>query len=211
MVINPCCMTLLEEKNQQTFGLTDPSYSPGCHCSCCLFKDFVFFEVQNQTGRNNISPLWKHLTSQQNKELSPSQDTNKTIFLFCPSSPSPAAFNFLQFVYKGESLHLNAVYLQTIYHLCMVMTAAINAVDLSVFHQEVPKGHHSQSRFSSMQPILLQSRFHPLWVNLRKRNRAPANIVRKRFRVYSINPCKSLLVSSLPCKQSVWKNEKRLS
>lgn len=50
----------------------------------------------------------------------------------------------------------------TTHHLCMVMTAAINAVDLSVFHQEVPEGHHSQSGFSSTQSTLLQPRSHPL-------------------------------------------------
>lgn len=87
------------------------------------------------------------------------------------------------------------------------MTAANRAVDLFVFHQEALKGHQSQSGFSSTESILLQPRSHPFWTNLRKINRAPANTFRKRFRVYAINPCKSLLVNSLPCKQSLWEGE----
>lgn len=120
-----------EKKTTNIWAHRPPPTLQGATAAAVCLKILCSFEVQNQTGGNNISPLWKHLTSQQNKELSPSQDINKTVFLFCPSPPSPTAFYFLHFVRKGKSLHLNAIYLQAIYYLHMAMTAAVNAVDLS--------------------------------------------------------------------------------
>lgn len=119
------------KKTTNIWADTPPATLQGATAAAACLKILCSFEVQNQTAGNCISPLWKHLSSQQNKELSPSQDINKTVFLFCPSPPSPTGFYSLHFVWKGKSLHLHAIYLQAIYQLCMAMTAAVHAVDLS--------------------------------------------------------------------------------
>lgn len=84
------------------------------------------------------------------------------------------------------------------------MTAAVNAVDLSVFHQEVPEGHHSQSGFSSMHPIPLQPRSHPLLSQFKEEKQSTNKHCQEKIQSVFNNPCKSLLVSSLPCKLSEW-------
>lgn len=69
MVIYPCCMTLLEEKNNKHLGWQTTAPLQGATAAPVCLKILCSFEVQNQTGRNNLSRLWKHLASQQKKDL----------------------------------------------------------------------------------------------------------------------------------------------
>lgn len=59
MVTNPCCWTLLQQKNNKHLGCKhrSPATLQGATAAAVCLKILCSFEVQNQTAGNYISPL----------------------------------------------------------------------------------------------------------------------------------------------------------